>query len=520
MPLIPQAAIAMLACARIGAVHSVVFGGFSSHELSNRIDHSSPKVVITASCGVEPTRIVPYHPILDEALRLSQHEVDNVVVVQRHDVQSCELGPLDVDYDEIMKTASPVDALPLLSTHPHYILYTSGTTGLPKGVLRDTGGHATALKYSMDKFYSMSPGDVYWAASDIGWVVGHSYLVYGPLLHGCTTVMYEGKPVGTPDEGAFWRVIEEYKVKTLFTAPTAFRAIKQVDPDAKFAKKYNLESLEHLFLAGEHSDPETIRWLEKTLPNIPPPIDHWWQTELGWPAVGNSAGLGNVPIRYGSCSMPVSGFEISIFDDHGNSLAPNELGNMVIKCPLPPGSLKTLYRDNDRYVEKYLTKYPGYYDTGDAAFIDDDGYISIMGRTDDTINVAGHRLSTGAMEEILLEHPKVADCAVIPVNDKLKGQLPFGFVVCSKGTDTADHDRICDELVAMVRKKLGPVAAFKNVTVINCNLPKTRSGKILRGMMANIANGEPCKISPTIEDASVVEILVPQILGLVENKST
>uniref|UniRef100_A0A7S0UJ25 AMP-dependent synthetase/ligase domain-containing protein n=1 Tax=Pseudo-nitzschia delicatissima TaxID=44447 RepID=A0A7S0UJ25_9STRA len=425
---------------------------------------------------------------------------------------------LDVDYDDLMKTASPVDALPLPSTHPHYILYTSGTTGLPKGVLRDTGGNAVALKYSMDTFYNARPGDVYWAASDIGWAVGHSYLVYGPLLHGCTTIMYEGKPVGTPDEGAFWRMIEEYKVKTMFTAPTAFRAIKQVDPEGNSVENYDLTSLENLFLAGEHSDPETIRWLEKTLSHLPPPIDHWWQTELGWPAVGNSVGLGRVPIRYGSCSMPVNGFKVEVFDEGCSAVAPNELGNMVLKLPLPPGSMKSLYLDEERYVEGYLSRYPGYYDTGDAAFIDEDGYISIMGRTDDTINVAGHRLSTGAMEEILLEHPKTADCAVIPVKDKLKGQLPFGFVVCSKGTEPAEYDQIRKELVAMVREKLGPVAAFKNVAVIDCGLPKTRSGKILRGMMAKIANGEPYKVSPTIEDESVVEKLAPHILDLVDNK--
>lgn len=518
MPLIPQAAIAMLACARIGAVHSVVFGGFASHELCSRIEHSSPKVIITASCGVEPTRIVPYRPIVEDALKLSKHKVESVVVVQRPDVEECEFGPLDVDYEELIQNADPVEALPLPSTHPHYILYTSGTTGLPKGVLRDTGGHATALKYSMDTFYSSRPGDVFWAASDIGWVVGHSYLIYGPLLHGCTTVMYEGKPVGTPDEGAFWRMIEEHKVNTIFTAPTAFRAIKQADPDAEFAKKYNLDSLKNVFLAGEHSDPETIRWLERTLPHVPSPVDHWWQTELGWPAVGNATGLGRVPIRHGSCSMPVTGFEIAIFDDEGNELPPNELGNMVIKTPLPPGSLKTLYKDDERYVEKYLEKYPGYYDSGDAAFIDEDGYISIMGRTDDTINVAGHRLSTGAMEEVLLEHESVADCAVIPVRDELKGQLPFGFVVCSKGTDPADYNKICDELVKLVREKLGPVAAFKNVAVVECGLPKTRSGKILRGMMAKIANGEKYSISPTIEDKSVVEKIAPIIQDLVAKK--
>jgi propionyl-CoA synthetase len=523
MPLIPQSAIAMLACARIGAIHSVVFGGFAAPELANRISDCTPKVVITASCGVEPTRIVQYQPIVQDALKLSNHGVDSVVVVQRPDVQdSHPLGPSEVDYDELMTrpTSMAVPAIPLPSTHPHYILYTSGTTGLPKGMVRDTGGYATALKYSMNHFYNLDPGDVVWAASDIGWVVGHSYLVYAPLLHGCTSVMYEGKPVGTPDASAFWRVIAENHVKVLFTAPTAFRVMKQADPDAQLIKQYNVQSLESIFVGGEHCDPETIHWLERAIPHISPPVDHWWQTELGWPAVGNSVGLGRLPVRYGSCSMPVPGYQISILDDtDGQPVGPNELGNMVIKTPLPPGTLKTIYKDDDRYIKTYLSKYDGYYDTGDAAYRDTDGYIYIMGRTDDVINTAGHRLSTGMMEEILLEHPKVADCAVIPVVDVVKGQLPFGFVVCNKDTTEIEHDQICADLVNMVRESLGPVAAFKNVAVVK-GLPKTRSGKILRGTMSKIANGLPYKVTPTIEDASIFDHISQVIVDLVRNKKT
>lgn len=519
MPLVPQSVIAMLACTRIGAVHSVVFGGFAANELASRISHCTPKVVITASCGVEPTRIVQYQPIVQDALKLSNHVVDSVVVVQRPDVQDCQLGPNEVDYDDIMTEATPVPATPLPSTHPHYILYTSGTTGLPKGMVRDTGGYATALKYSMAHFYNLNAGDVFWTASDIGWVVGHSYIVYGPLLHGCTAIMYEGKPVGTPDAGAFWRIIAENKVKVMFTAPTAFRAIKQADPEAHLIRQYDVTSLQSLFLAGEHCDPETIHWLERSLPHIPPPVDHWWQTELGWPAVGNSVGLGRVPVRYGSCSMPVPGYQVSILNDSGGKVEPNVLGNMVLKTPLPPGALKSLYRNDEQFIQAYLSKFDGYYDTGDAAYMDADGYIYIMGRTDDVINTAGHRLSTGGIEEILLEHPMVADCAVIPVADALKGQLPFGFVVCSKGTAEKEYDQICIELVKMVREELGPVAAFKNVAVVK-GLPRTRSGKILRGTMSKIANGVPYKVTPTIEDATILDHLTQVIMDLVRNKKT
>ncbi|KAG7353856.1 AMP-dependent synthetase and ligase [Nitzschia inconspicua] len=517
MPLIPQAIFAMLACARIGAIHSVVFGGFAAQELASRISDSTPKVIITASCGIEPTRVVPYRPILDKALEISNHKVDKVVVVQRHDIQGCELGPLDVDFHDLISTSTPANAVPVPSTHPQYILYTSGTTGKPKGIVRDTGGHATALKWSMSNFYGMKPGEVFWTASDVGWVVGHSYIAYGPLLHGCTTILYEGKPVGTPDAGAFWRIIEEYNVKSLFTAPTAFRAIKQADPEAELVKQYDVSSLKNIFVAGEHCDPETIHYLEHALPHIPPPIDHWWQTELGWPGIGNSVGLGRVPVRYGSCSMPVCGYDIKVLNDDGIILPPNTLGSMAIKTPLPPGALQSIYGDEDRMIETYLMKFPGFYATGDAGFLDEDGYVYIMGRTDDIINTAGHRLSTATMEEILLEHPSVADCAVIPVKDKIKGHLPFGYVVCSKGIQPEAYDRICKDLVEMMRDKLGPVAAFKNVRVVK-GLPKTRSGKILRGTMSKIANDEPYNITPTIEDASVFDHLIPAIQESVQEK--
>lgn len=446
-------------------------------------------------------------------MQIANHSVERVIIKQRSNVEECQLGPLDVDFDEIISRAEPAEAIPVPSTHPHYILYTSGTTGLPKGVVRDTGGWAVSLKYSMDHFYGMKPGEVFWAASDIGWVVGHAYIAYGPLLHGCTTVLYEGKPVGTPDAGAFWRVISEHKVKAMFTAPTAFRAIKQADPAAEFPKKYDLSCMDTLFLAGEHSDPETIHWCERALPHVPAPIDHWWQTELGWPAVGNAVGLGRVPVRYGSCSMPVPGFDLAFFDEKGSTVPANTLGNMAIKTPLPPGTLTTIYKQDERYLKDYLSKYPGYYETGDSAFVDDDGYVYIMGRTDDVINTAGHRLSTGSMEEILMEHAKVADCAVIGVDDKIKGQVPVGFVVCIAGTQEEDHDQIREELIQLVRDEMGPVASFKKVGIVKA-LPKTRSGKTLRGTMSKIANGESFKITPTIEDPTVFDHLTPAIKKL------
>lgn len=521
MPMIPQAIIAMLACTRIGAVHSVVFGGFASPELAARIVDCQPKVIVSASAGIEPgNRIVPYKPLLDRALELAEQQDKNVsvercVIVQRRDVQSCTLdGKRDVEYSEVLSEAAPVvDAIPLPSTHPHYVLYTSGTTGLPKGVLRDTGSYAAALKWSMPHFYNSNPGDVFWAASDIGWVVGHSYIVYAPLLNGSTTVLYEGKPVGTPDAGAFWRVVEEYGVKTLFTAPTAFRAIRQADPEAKFVQKYDLSSLQTLFLAGERSDPDTLHWCEHALSSYgTPAIDHWWQTELGFPGVGNAVGLGRIPTRYGACAAPVPGYDIAIFDDEGNALPPNTLGSMAIKLPLPPGTLPTLYKNDERYINEYLTKYPGYYDTGDAAYIDDEGYVHIMGRTDDVINTAGHRLSTGAIEEILLEHPQVADSAVIGINDKLKGHVPVGFVTTIAGS-TIDEATLREELIQHVRDTLGPVASFKKVAIVKA-LPKTRSGKILRGTMAKIANGEEYTVTPTIEDPNIFDTLGPEIVKL------
>lgn len=515
-PPIPEAVIAMLACSRIGAVHSVVFGGFGSPELATRITDCRPKVIISASAGIEPNRIVPYKPLLDRALDLAiLHEVEKCVIIQRESVQTCTLGPRDMDYHELMAKAKPVDAVPLPSTHPHYVLYTSGTTGVPKGILRDTGSYSVALKYSMDAFYDTNPGEVFWAASDIGWVVGHSYIVYGPLLQGCTTILYEGKPVGTPDAGAFWRVIEEYAVKTLFVAPTAFRAIKQADPRADFVKQYDLSSLRALFLAGEHSDPDTLHWCERALQEYAiPAIDHWWQTELGWPGVGNAVGLGHFPTKYGACAAPVPGFALGILDDDGKQQSPNQLGNMVIKLPLPPGALKTLYENDKHYVDSYLSRYPGYYDTGDAAYVDSDGYVFIMGRTDDVINTAGHRLSTGAMEEILMEHPEIADCAVIGVNDKVKGQVPVGFVTLIAGSDK-NQDEICAELIESIRETLGPIASFKKVGIVKA-LPKTRSGKILRGTMAKIANGLGYAITPTIDDPTIFEYLEPEIIKLVK----
>ena len=516
MPMIPQAVIAMLACCRIGAIHSVVFGGFASPELASRISDCRPKVIISASTGVEPSRVVPYKPLLDQALKLTPHEVQNTIIVQRHNVQTCDLGPKDLDYDTLMAHASgrKADAVAVPSTHPHYVLYTSGTTGLPKGVVRETGGGAVALKYSMDRFYGMDPGDVFWSGSDIGWVVGHSYIVYAPLLHGCTTILYEGKPVGTPDAGAFWRVLSEYQSKALFVAPTAFRAMRQVDPDAHLAKQYDLSKLETIFLAGEHSDPETLHWIERAVPHVPAPVDHWWQTELGWPGVGNAIGLGRMPIHYGACAMPVPGYEITIVDDDGKKVEPNTLGNMTIKIPLPPGTLQTIYNHNERYIKDYLTKYPGYYDTGDAAYMDEDGFVYIMGRTDDIINTAGHRLSTGAMEEILMEHPIVADCAVIPVKDEIKGQIPVGLVVCSVDTTEDEYDKIRAELVQLVREAMGPVASFKLVGIVK-KLPKTRSGKTLRGIMSKIANGQVYKVPPTVEDPTIFEYLESEIRKLV-----
>jgi propionyl-CoA synthetase len=502
MPMVPEAVTAMLACARLGAVHSVVFGGFAPKELAARIDDALPKVVVSASCGIEPTRVVPYKPMLDAALELATHAPERCVILRREQAPA-ELGPRDLDWHEAMSGAAPAGCVPVAATDPLYILYTSGTTGRPKGVVRDNGGHAVALLWSMSAVYGMRPGEVFWTASDVGWVVGHSYIVYGPLLLGATTVLYEGKPVGTPDAGAFWRVVEEYGVRALFTAPTAFRAIKRDDPSAALLEKYDISSLRTLFLAGERLDPDTYHWATDKLGV--PVIDHWWQTETGWPIAANLRGLAPMPIKPGSPSVPVPGYDVRVLDPGGRDCAPGEEGAICLKLPLPPGTLPTLWQDDERYMESYLSAYPGHYLTGDGGYLDEDGYLFVMGRTDDVINVAGHRLSTGSMEAVLASHPAVAECAVIGVTDELKGQLPRGFVVLKSGVQT-DHATLRAELVQAVRDQVGAVAAFKRVDVVAA-LPKTRSGKILRKTMRGIAEGAREPVPSTIEDASVLDSL-------------
>ncbi|HVW44697.1 MAG TPA: propionyl-CoA synthetase [Amycolatopsis sp.] len=502
LPMVPEAAVAMLACARIGAVHSVVFGGFAPKELAVRVDDAKPKVIVAASCGIEPTRIVEYKPIIDAALEVTEHQPDKVVVLQR-DACRAELGPRDVDWHDVMDGAAPAGPVPVAATDPLYILYTSGTTGKPKGVVRDTGGHAVALAYSMRAIYDIKPGDIWWTASDVGWVVGHSYIVYAPLLIGATTIMYEGKPVGTPDAGAFWRVISEHRAKALFTAPTALRAIKRLDPDAAQLQRYDMSKFETLFMAGERLDPETYHWAHDKLGT--PVIDHWWQTETGWAIAANPRGIEPMPVKPGSATVPAPGYDVRILDQAGNELPAGQEGAIAIKLPLPPGCLPTLWGDDDRYVEAYLARYEGYYLTGDSGFRDEDGYLFVMGRTDDVINVAGHRLSTGSMEAVLAAHPAVAECAVIGVRDELKGQLPRGFVVLKAGVDIPEST-LCDELVAAVRRDIGPVAAFRQVSVVDA-LPKTRSGKILRKTMRGIAEGRDEPVPSTIEDAAVLDTL-------------
>jgi propionyl-CoA synthetase len=504
MPMVPRAVVAMLACARLGAVHSVVFGGFAPKELASRIEDAKPKVIVAASGGIEPTRIVAYKPIIDEALGLTEHQPDHVVITQRPE-SPAEMGPRDVDWDVIAATASPHDCVPVAATDPLYILYTSGTTGRPKGVVRDNGGHAVALAWSLQAVYDIGPGDVFWTASDVGWVVGHSYIVYAPLLLGATSVLYEGKPIGTPDAGAFWRVISEHRVKALFTAPTAFRAIKRVDPDAKLLRDYDLSAFRTLFLAGERLDPETYHWATEKLGV--PVIDHWWQTETGWPICANLRGLEPMPIKPGSPTVPVPGYDVQILDSSGAQVPAGSEGAIAIKLPLPPGTLPTLWCDDSRYVSSYLSTYDGYYLTGDGGFIDSDGYVYVMGRTDDVINVAGHRLSTGAMEAVLASHPAVAECAVIGVHDPLKGQLPRGFVVLKAGVEIHEA-ALRDELVAAVRRDIGPVAAFRDVSIV-AGLPKTRSGKILRRTMRGIADGRDEPVPSTIEDPAVLDALRP-----------
>jgi propionyl-CoA synthetase len=501
MPMIPEAVVGMLASARLGAIHSVVFGGFASNELAQRIQHAAPKVVLTASCGLEPGRIVAYKPLLDRAIEMASHKPEHCVVLQRP-AHTADLAPgRDLDWAELARTGSPANCVPVHAKAPLYILYTSGTTGLPKGVVRDNGGHAVALKWSLRHVYGMQPGDVFWAASDIGWVVGHSYIVYAPLLLGCTTVLYEGKPVGTPDAGAFWRVCEQHGVNALFTAPTALRAIKREDPGGERCRGYDLSRLRTLFLAGERADPDTVTWAERSL-GIPV-IDHWWQTETGWPIAANCVGLGPLPVKPGSPTKPVPGYDVRVLDDGGRELAPGETGHLVIRLPLPPGCLQTLYHDDAAFRRAYLERFPGYYETADAGHIDEDGYLWIMARTDDIINVAGHRLSTGAIEEVLASHADVAECAVIGVADELKGQVPIGFAVLNAGVERTPAD-VTAELVARVRDRIGPVAAFKQACVV-AGLPKTRSGKILRGTIRKIADSEAYRTPPTIDDPAALD---------------
>ena len=510
MPMVPEAIVAMLATARLGAVHSVVFGGFAAGELAVRIDDAQPKVVVSASCGIEVDRVIAYKPLLDGAIELARHKPQACVIVQRPQEKATLVAGRDHDWDAVLATAEPTDCVPVAATDPLYILYTSGTTGAPKGVVHDNGGHMVALKWSMRNVYNVELGDVYWAASDVGWVVGHSYIVYGPLLHGCTTILYEGKPVGTPDAGAFWRVISEHGVKALFTAPTAFRAIKREDPDAEHMRRYDLSRFEILFLAGERTDPDTLAWADRNLQR--PVIDHWWQTETAWPIAANCMGLHPLPVKPGSPTKPVPGWDVHILDNDNTEVKPGDIGAIVIKLPLPPGALPTLWNADDRFVESYLEEFPGYYKTADAGYIDDDGYVYIMARTDDIINVAGHRLSTGAMEEVLAAHADVAECAVIGVADGIKGQVPVGFLVLKTGVGRPDVDIVAD-VVGMVRQRIGPVAAFRQAVVVE-GLPKTRSGKILRGTMQKIADAEDHKVPATIDDPAVLDEIERALTGL------
>ena len=501
MPMVPEALVAMLACARIGAIHSVVFGGFAANELAVRIDDAAPKAVIAGSCGIEPGRIVPYKPLLDEAIEIARHKPEFCIIFQREQQPAELIAGRDIDWNAAQENVAPADCLPVEGNHPLYILYTSGTTGQPKGVVRQTGGHLVALNWTMKAIYGVDPGDVFWAASDVGWVVGHSYICYGPLIHGNTTIVFEGKPVGTPDAGTFWRVIAEHRVKVLFTAPTAFRAIKREDPAGEMVKAHDLTHFKALFLAGERSDPDTIHWAERQLGV--PVIDHWWQTETGWAITANPLGLGLLPIKVGSPGVPMPGYDVRVLDEGGQELPPGELGANVIRTPLPPGTLPTLWNAEERFIGSYLERFPGFYETGDAGYRDEDGYLYIMARTDDVINVAGHRLSTGAMEEVLAGHPDVAECAVIGVADPLKGQMLLGFLCLNAGAGR-EAAEVVSECIARVREKIGPVAAFKLAVVVE-RLPKTRSGKILRGTMAAIADGRDWKMPATIDDPAILD---------------
>jgi propionyl-CoA synthetase len=501
MPMVPEAIIAMLACARIGAVHSVVFGGFAPKELATRIDDARPKVMLSASCGIEVNRVIPYKPLLDQALAMASHRPARCLILQRPMERASLLPGRDVDWEEAVAAASPVDCVPVAATDPLYILYTSGTTGIPKGVVRDNGGHAVALKWSMDAVYGMGAGETFWAASDIGWVVGHSYIVYAPLLKGCTTILYEGKPVGTPDPGAFWRVAAQHGVNALFTAPTAFRAIKKEDPQGAHMAKHDLSRFRTLFLAGERCDPDTLIWARERLGV--PVVDHWWQTETGWPMAANCVGLGMLPVKPGSPTKVVPGYDIRVLGEDNREVPPGQIGSIAVKLPMPPGTLPTLWNNDAGYERSYLTRHPGYYLTGDAGFKDEDDYIYIMSRVDDIINVAGHRLSTGAMEEVLASHPDVAECAVMGVADEIKGEVPVGLVVTKAGVARPDAE-LCRELVELVRERIGPVAAFKTVGVVK-RLPKTRSGKILRGTMKKIADGVEHGVPATIDDPAILD---------------
>ena len=501
MPMIPEALVAMLACARIGAIHSVVFGGFASAELAKRIDDATPNMIITASCGLEPGRVIEYKPLVDGAIELSAHKVSHVVLYQRPECKGVMMSPRDLDWDAEMAKAQPADIVPVKSEDPAYILYTSGTTGTPKGVVRPTAGHIVALKWSMQNIFNCKAGDIYWAASDVGWVVGHSYIVYAPLFAGCTTVLFEGKPVGTPDASTFWRVISEHKVRTMFTAPTAIRAIKKEDPEGKLIQQFDLSHFKFQFLAGERCDPDTLHWCEDKLGV--PAIDHWWQTETGWPIAANCTGIELLAVKAGSSGPAVPSWDVQVLDEGGHPTASGEIGSIVVKLPMPPGTLPTLWQNDERFVDSYMSAFPGYYETGDAGYIDEEGYIFVMSRTDDIINVAGHRLSTGGMEEVLAGHKDVAECAVIGINDALKGQVPLGFVVLKSGVSRAGED-IITEIVAKVRAEIGPVAAFKQAVIVS-RLPKTRSGKILRATMQKMVNGEDYPAPATIDDPVILD---------------
>ncbi|MBK1719019.1 propionyl-CoA synthetase [Thiocystis violacea] len=501
MPMVPEAVVAMLGCARIGAIHSVVFGGFSSRELATRIDDAKPKVMVAGSCGIEPNRVVHYKPLLDSAITLAEHKPEHCLILQRPQEPGSLVAGRDLSWTEALAEAEPADCVSVAATDPLYILYTSGTTGQPKGVVRDNGGHAVAMAWSMANLYNVQPGEVFWAASDVGWVVGHSYIVYAPLLAGCTTIVYEGKPVGTPDPGAFWRVIQEHKVSVLFTAPTAFRAIKREDPTAEHLKRYDLSGFRTLFLAGERCDPATLNWAEQILGV--PVIDHWWQTETGWGIAANCLGIEPLPVKPGSPTRAVPGYDIQVLDDTGEPVQPGDIGRIMIRLPLPPGCLSTLWGNDARFIQSYLSTQPGYYLTGDAGYMDEDGYLFVMSRIDDVINVAGHRLSTGSMEGVLAAHPDVAECAVIGAADQLKGELPLGLVVLKSGVTRAS-EIIIKELVTLVRDEIGPVAAFKTVVVVE-RLPKTRSGKILRGTMKSIADGKDYRLPATIDDPTILD---------------